>query len=141
MEPTLHCARPGVGCEATYADRPVVEPLRRAPHRGDILVFEAPPLAQTRCGSTGSAIKRVVGLPGETVSERDGVISINGHKLSEPYIKSNRRDTWPPGKWKVPVGRYFLLGDNRSESCDSRIWGSVPRTNIIGKVVAIFRQR
>jgi signal peptidase I len=141
MEPTLHCARPGSGCEADLNDRVVVEEPVRDPERGDILVFEAPPLAKQRCGAGGKFIKRLIALPGETWEEKNGVISIDGKELSEPYLTADRRDTgssWPART--IPPGMYFMMGDNRTQSCDSREWGPVPRSNLIGKVVRIQRE-
>jgi signal peptidase I len=83
----------------------------------------------------------VIGLPGESVTERGGFIYINGKTLNEPYIAADRRDHEPPRAWHVPPDAYFLLGDNRAESCDSRVFGSVPATDIIGRVVRIIRTR
>jgi len=66
-------------------------------------------------------------------------VYINGRELDESaYLKPDRRDTGPAKVFKVPQGQYFMMGDNREQSCDSRIWGSVPRTNIIGKVFATY---
>lgn len=127
MEPTLHCARPSVGCEADTMDRvfvPRFHPFWK-PRRGDIVVFEAPPDARVRCGAGGTFVKRLVGLPGETVSERKGSISIDGRPLREPYVEAGRADD-RTGTWHVPARQYFVLGDNRAQSCDSREWGSVP---------------
>jgi signal peptidase I len=139
MEPTLHCARPGPGCEARFSDRVLADRISyhfRDPHRGEIVVFNTPERARDACaGSSGSSVfvKRLIGLPGETVKEKRGFIYIDGRKLDEPYIKPDRRDS-QSGTWKVSEGQYFLMGDNRRESCDSRQWGSVPRGNLIGPV-------
>jgi signal peptidase I len=140
MEPTLHCARPGSGCEASIADQVRVEGPVQDPQRGDILVFKTPPAAVGRCGAGGTFIKRLIALPGETWEERNGYIFINGKKLDEPYVKPERRDTatsYPPRK--IPQGMYFLIGDYRTQSCDSREFGPVPSENIVGKVVRILR--
>ena len=142
MEPTLHCARPGSGCEARFSDRVLANRFIyhfRKPHRGDIIVFKTPPQAAQRCGAGGTFVKRLIGLPGETWEERNGFVYINGKKLIEPYIKPDRRDTatsYPPRK--IPDGMYFMMGDNRTQSCDSREWGPVPRKNLIGEVFAVY---
>ena len=137
MEPTLHCARPAPGCEAGTMDRVLV--LRfpsRTPKRGDIVVFKTPPAALSKCGAGGTFTKRLVGLPGETVTERNGLISIDGKPLQEPYVE--HRYEGPRASWHVPAGTYFVLGDNRPQSCDSRVWGTVPRGNVVGPIVARY---
>jgi signal peptidase I len=139
MEPTLHCAKPGFGCGASHPDRLLVRAFGSAPSRGDIVVFRTPRRAARVCGAGGTFVKRLIGLPGETVGERNGVVFIDGKRLSEPYVKADRRDD-ETHSWRVPDGEYFLMGDNRMSSCDSRFWGSVPRDNLIGSVVKIFRQ-
>ena len=141
MEPALQCARPEPGCEASFSDRVLACRFCYrlwSPHRGDIVVFKTPPLAQVRCGAGGTFVKRLIGLPGETWSEKDGYVYIDGRKLNEPYIKPGRRDTRTMGPIKIPPDHYFMMGDNRSSSCDSREWGTVPRKNLIGKVFAIY---
>jgi signal peptidase I len=112
----------------------------RDPERGEIVVFEAPATAD-RCGlgDGGSPfVKRIVGLPGEVVSTRDGVVHIDGERLVEPYVAPSRRGhengDWP----RVAPGHYFVLGDNRIRSCDSRTWGAVPRGNLIGPVTLTY---
>jgi signal peptidase I len=146
MEPTLHCARPAAGCEAGFSDRVLANRFIyhfRDPQRGDIVVFKTPPEARQRCGAGGTFVKRLIGLPGETVEMRlrrgFAYVFINGKQLDESkYLKQDRRDTGPAKVFKVPQGQYFMMGDNREQSCDSRIWGSVPRKNIIGKVFATY---
>jgi signal peptidase I len=137
MEPTLHCARPESGCEARFSDRVLANRLIyhfRDPHRGEIIVFKTPPLAAQRCGAGGTFVKRLIGLPGDEWSERNGYVYINGKKLDEPYVKPDRRDTFSYPQRLIPKGEYFMMGDNRLKSCDSRAWGPVPRKNLIGEV-------
>jgi signal peptidase I len=145
MEPTLHCARPASGCEARWSDRVLANRFIyrfRDPRRGEIVVFETPPAARQRCGAGGTFVKRLVGLPGERVELRNeggsSYVYIDGKKLDEPYIQPNRRDTRGAETYNVPQGQYFMMGDNRSQSCDSREWGTVPRQNLIGKVFATY---
>jgi signal peptidase I len=137
MERTLHCARPGMGCQAHFSDR--VLACRAcywlsSPVRGDIVVFKTPPHA---CGVGGTFIKRLIGLPGDTLSERNGYMYVNGRKENESYVRPSDRDH-KSGTWHVRTGEYFFLGDNRAQSCDSRDWGTVPRSNIIGKAILIY---
>jgi signal peptidase I len=150
MEPTLHCAAPAQGCEARTSDRVLACRFcyhLRSPHRGDIVVFNTPSLAKQECGSEGTFVKRLIGLPGEVWEERAGFVYINGQKLDEPYIKPDRRDDRtmglsdiPPRNTytRIPKDMYLMMGDNRRSSCDSRVWGLVPRKNLIGNVFATY---
>jgi signal peptidase I len=141
MEPTLHCARPASGCLARFSDRVLANRFIyhfRNPKRGEIVVFDVPELAEARCGAGGVFVKRIIGLPGELWEERHGYIYINGKRLDEPYIKADRRDFMNHHPVKIDPGNYFMMGDNRASSCDSRVWGTVPRKNIIGKVFAVY---
>lgn len=100
------------------------------PERGDIVVFRYPPNPETT-----PYIKRVIGLPGDTIRVTNGEVFANGHPLTEPYIKA------PPdynGEWVVPTGNLFVLGDNRNNSSDSHHWGMVPLENVIGKAEFIY---
>jgi signal peptidase I len=140
MEPTLHCAQPAPGCLGADKDEVIVHAYRGTrPRRGDIVVFEAPPLARVRCGTAGKFVKRVIGLPGERWSERRGTIVIDGRPLREPYVRSDRRDLQSLPGGRIRPAHYLLLGDNRAGSCDSRVWGTVPRRSLVGKVVEIRR--
>jgi signal peptidase I len=141
MEPTLHCAKPGAGCMGSFSDRVLVNRLAYDfgnPQRGQIVVFKAPASA-VACGEGGGAtfVKRLIGLPGDVVTERNGLISVDGQRLSEPYVDPALRDHGS-GTWRVPQGEYFFLGDDRVHSCDSRLWGSVPRGSLIGPVIATY---
>ena len=142
MEPTLHCARPAAWCLGGSDDRVIANRLAYDvgdPKRGQIVVFNAPPAA-SQCGNSEGEvfIKRLIGLPGEVVSEQDGFIRIDGRPLSEPYVKAAFRDhetrTWP----RIPAGHYFFMGDDRVHSCDSRIWGTVPRSALIGPAIVTY---
>jgi signal peptidase I len=81
-------------------------------------------------------VKRIVGLPGEAVSERNGIVYVDGRRLDEPYVahRDHRTQQWP----RIAQGHYFMMGDNRSRSCDSREWGTVPRENLIGPVFLTY---
>jgi len=100
-------------------------------HRGDIVVFWYPR------DRSKSFIKRVVGIPGDEIEIRYGSVYVNGRKVDEPYLKPEYRDHDSLRKETVPTGQYFVLGDHRNSSNDSRNWGFVARDLIYGK--AVFR--
>lgn len=104
--------------------------LFHAPERGDVIVFHWP------VDTTKDLIKRVIGLPGDTIVTTINTVQVNGVVLKEPYISMPVN---PGGKtWVVPPNDYFVLGDNRPVSDDSRDWGYVPRSYIIGKAVLVY---
>jgi signal peptidase I len=151
MEPTLNCAKPALGCEGNSSDRVLACRICLdfgPPSRGDIVVFNTPSEAALKCGEGGTFVKRVIGLPGDTVHEdRHGFIWIRGPdsktwvKLKEPYLSAQRRledSSHFRQTWHVPKGEYFMMGDNRAESCDSRAWGAVPRDKLIGTVFFVY---
>jgi signal peptidase I len=141
MEPTLYSGQYLLINKAVYwrlqndllasllADRPRAADgsvyIFRPPQRGDVVVFRFP-RDQSR-----DFIKRIIGLPGDTVEVRDGRIYVNDEMLNEPYIKEPVSYPLPPTR--VPEGHYFVLGDNRNNSSDSHSWGVVPEDNIIGQ--------
>lgn len=125
-------------------DRIFVEKVTQhfgGPGRGDVVVFDPPPRAHAHPGDAW--IKRVVGLPGETIDIRDGHVYVNGRALTEPYTEEAAQYGEPdwnalgmPGG-KVPAGCVFVMGDNRNNSADGHIWGALPIHNIIGR--SVFR--
>lgn len=101
-------------------------------NRGDTVVFWFP-------GDTSkSYIKRVIGLPGDKIEIDDGYVVVNGKKLQESYVPQRYRDDQSYGLTTVPPNDYFVLGDHRDASNDSRAWGFVPRSYIYGKAVFVF---
>nr|WP_164929024.1 signal peptidase I [Gloeobacter violaceus] len=125
MEPTL-----------LINDRLMVEKITydfSTPERGQIIVFTPP---KNHFNSNDQPfIKRVIGLPGDTVEVKAGKVFINGKALDEKYIAEPPAYVMPPVK--VPADQFFVMGDNRNNSFDSHIWGFLPRQNVIGR--AIFR--
>ncbi len=116
MEPTMHDGQYVIISKMSYR--------LGDPERGDVIVFRYPR------GPERDFIKRIIGLPGDTVEVRDGTVLVNGDPLEEDYIAS------PPAyenTWKVGAGEYFVLGDNRNNSSDSHTWGMLPAGNVIGR--------
>ena len=106
----------------------------RQPARGEIVVFQSP----DRPGIDPPLIKRVVGLPGETVALRDGQVEINGRPLDEDFINEPCSDSrCRDREWQLGADEFFVMGDNRNHSRDSRVFGPVSRANLIGE--AVFR--
>lgn len=99
------------------------------PQRGDIIVFSFPG------DQKQDLIKRVIGLPGETINIRNGEVLVNGVKLEEPYIAQSPVYN---GAWTVGAEELFVLGDNRNDSKDSHQWGLLPIENVIGKALLIY---
>lgn len=104
------------------------------PQRGDVVVFN--PTDELRKQYKDAFIKRIIGLPGETVEVRDGQVFINGEALKENYIAEEPQYNWGPDT--VPEDSYLVLGDNRNNSYDSHYWGFVPRDHIIGRAIVRF---
>ena len=119
MQPTLH--------EGEYVIVDKVSYLLHPPDRGDIIVFKHP---------GEDLIKRVIGLPGDTIEIRGGRVYINGSVLNEPYIKEPILSTL--SAQKIEAGRYFEMGDNRNNSSDSRAFGPIPAGDIIGRAAIIY---
>jgi signal peptidase I len=106
--------------------------LWRNPKRGQIIIFRSVD------GGPQDLVKRVIGMPGDTIAIHDGAVWINGQKLDEPYIKDPISPNYSWGPETVKPACYFAMGDNRENSYDSRYWGCVPRANIIGVPVMTY---
>ncbi len=119
MEPNLHDGQRLLINKIAYNSNP--------PQRGEIIVFPPPHIANP----DKDYIKRVIGLPGETIEIRGGVIYVNGSPLDEPYIEEPASGSLAPRL--VPDNEYFVLGDNRNNSTDSRQGWTVPLSDIVGK--------
>jgi signal peptidase I len=136
MEPTLQ-----------VGDRILVNKLSyhlHGVHRGDIVVFNRPKAENCGGPAVNDLVKRVIGLPGETISIAGSTVDINGKRLDETWLPASKQRTTRPGPdgtasnlsvpYKIPANNYFVMGDNRGNSCDSRYWGPIPGSLIVGKV-------
>ena len=124
MEPTLMVGDKVLVNKLSYDLHPI--------HRGDVIVFKKPPDDNTP--GIKDLIKRVIGLPGETIAGRNGQIYINGKLLNEPWLPKVDRDTTSTfGPVQIPAGEYFVMGDNRADSSDSRVFGPITKSLVVGR--------
>ena len=128
MEPNLHDKELILVDKWTY--------LFHAPARGDVIVFVAPP------APTQDYVKRIIGVPGDVITINNGMPTVDGVTLKEYYVKPANMGATPGdmaiNKMIVPPNDYFVLGDNRVGSSDSRTWGLLPRKNIIGRAALVY---
>lgn len=108
----------------------------KEPERGDVIVFRS--VEPNQDGSTDDLIKRVVAVGGDEVAVRDGTLLVNGKPQNEPYVNGEFPDTSFFGPTVIPAGKVFAMGDNRSNSRDSRFFGPVPVGNIEGEAFVVF---
>ena len=146
MENTLligdHLIMSRVGYDAGIPFTNIHVPLWRNPKRQQIVIFKPPYGGPDQ----PDLIKRVIGLPGDQIDIHDGTVWISGRKLEEPYTTGPTELPYPSELLQpfrgvpltVPQDKYFVMGDNRGNSYDSRYWGCVPRSSIIGTPVAIY---
>ncbi len=136
MEPTLQ-----------IGDRILVNKLSYHLHgvdRGDIVVFSRPPAENCGGPEVNDLVKRVIGLPGDVLSLSDGYVYVDGKKLDETWLPASEQGVTTAGPagnssnlahpYRVPANDYFVMGDNRTDSCDSRYWGPINKSLIVGKV-------
>ena len=123
MEPTLKPNDRVLVNKLSYKLHPI--------HRGDIVVFKRPP-SEASDPTIKDLIKRVIGLPGETIEERGGEVFINGQLLKEPYLPPGTITTTLPLQ-TIGANQYFVMGDNRGNSKDSRFIGTIPKSLIVGR--------
>ncbi len=122
-------------------DRIVVSKIYGAIEPGDIIVFKRPPAEHCGGPPVPDLVKRVIGLPGQTVSAHGGKVYITGKLQKEPWLPRTdptKTVTTMTHPVKVPQGDYFVMGDNRVDSCDSRTWGPVKSSYVVGKVFLIL---
>ena len=136
MEPTLQ-----------IGDRILVNKLSYHFHgvdRGNIVVFSRPPTENCGGPEVNDLVKRVIGLPGDVISLSNGYVYVDGKKLDESWLPASEQGitvAGPAGNssnlarpYRVPADNYFVMGDNRTDSCDSRYWGPINRSLLVGKV-------
>lgn len=126
MEPTLHNNELILVNKWAY--------LFQSPERGNVIVFVAPPQPSE------DYIKRIIGLPGDIISIQGTKVTVDGKTLNESYVSPlNQGNPYPSfTDMRIPANAYFVLGDNRAGSSDSRDWGCVPRQNIIGQAILVY---
>ncbi len=138
MEPTIHCARPTMGCKAGREDQVVVRDETQIERR-EIVAFRVGTKAKRLCGAGGLFIKRVVALAGDEVSFVDGGVYVNRVRLRERYANGPTDAGQAGSKVDVPAKHVFVLGDNRAQSCDSRVWGPLAVRKVVGVAFEIQR--
>jgi len=131
MEPTLQVGDHILVLKAAYTFT--------SPAIGDVIVFKAPPQEHSACQDpqVQDLVKRIIALPGDEVRSVGNTIYVNGKVLAEPWQHTQALGMAIHDQ-RIAANHFFVMGDNRPESCDSRVWGTVPRSDIIGKAVLIF---
>ncbi len=127
MEPSFFTGQRVIVSRANY--------LLGEPHRGEIIVFDSP----DRPGIDPPLIKRLIGLPGDVVEIRDTRVYVNGQLLNEPYINEPcNAGSCPDGRWELAADEYFVMGDNRNRSRDSRRFGPITHDHLIGEALVRY---
>jgi signal peptidase I len=131
MEPTLQVGDHILVLKAAYRFT--------SPAIGDIIVFKAPPAEHQACEDpqVQDLVKRIIAVPNDTIYSKGNLIFVNGKLLKQPWSHTATLGQRIPTQ-TIPPNQFYVMGDNRPESCDSRVWGTVPRANIIGKAIFVF---
>lgn len=122
-------------------DRVLVNKLSYRLHdinRGDVIVFERPPTLEARPGEPEDLIKRVVGLPGDTLVARDGALFVDGRRLREPYLPAGTSTTNLDQPVTLDDDEVFVMGDNRTNSQDSRVFGPIETDTVVGRAFVVM---
>jgi signal peptidase I len=138
MEPTLHCARPALGCKSERPDEVLVRDEQTIERR-ELVAFTVGAKARRLCGAGGRFVKRAIAKGGDEVAFRAGAVYVNGVRLRERYANGPTDPGDAGSVVHVPFNHVFVMGDNRAQSCDSRVWGPLAVRRIVGVAFAIER--
>jgi signal peptidase I len=139
MEPTLHCAR-GPGCRSLKPEYVVVNHFAYTfaqPRRGDVVIVTLKGAVRP-CKSNKPLVKRIIALPGDRLQQRGRTLYLNNRQLHERYVPGDGQSDRPLSPVTLDQGKFYVLGDNRRTSCDSRDFGPITSEEISGRVELVY---